>query len=169
MTEFFDLGLVQTDPNYGNFLVGEDEGTLVLLDFGATKSYSPTFRAQVRSLLKLAYACDNERLIKSAIEFELLDPREDEKAQQLFCELMETVVYMFRSEVQPFNFADTDFLSEIREVAMNFANGVQYTAPAKHMIFLNRKLGGMFHLMKDAGCGVDLTPYWNRAMALDLA
>jgi aarF domain-containing kinase len=43
--EFFDWGLVQTDPNWANFLVRETESelSLVLLDFGATRRYSPDF------------------------------------------------------------------------------------------------------------------------------
>ncbi len=43
--EFFVNGLVQTDPNYGNFLYRPKDGCLVLLDFGATNAYEPAFRA----------------------------------------------------------------------------------------------------------------------------
>jgi len=45
---------------------------------------------------------------------------------------------------------------------------VRYTAPARQMIFLNRKLGGMFHLLKDLDARADLHAYWQDVMKLNL-
>ena len=40
--------------------------------------------------------------------------------------------------------------------------------PAKQVVFLNRKLGGMFHLLKDADASLDLHEYLVRVTSLDL-
>ena len=34
-TEIFDFGLMQTDPNFGNYLINEEGSELTLLDFGS--------------------------------------------------------------------------------------------------------------------------------------
>ena len=48
---------------------------------------------------------------------------------------------------------------------MTFASTVKFTAPAKDLIFLNRKLGGMFHLLKDLGVRADLNIMWQRMLS----
>ena len=59
--EFFTFGVVQTDPNYGNFLVRDDGDKLVLLDFGAVREYPQKFRNDLHSLLACAIECDRAR------------------------------------------------------------------------------------------------------------
>ena len=52
--EFFDWGMVQTDPHFGNYRVRLADGAaprLVLLDFGATRRFDPAFIAAYRELL----------------------------------------------------------------------------------------------------------------------
>jgi aarF domain-containing kinase len=39
--EFFEMRLVQTDPNFGNYLFDADTGRIALIDFGATEVVSP--------------------------------------------------------------------------------------------------------------------------------
>ena len=43
-TEVFDLGLVQTDPNFGNYLINDDGSELTLLDFGSVFELDETVR-----------------------------------------------------------------------------------------------------------------------------
>jgi aarF domain-containing kinase len=50
LTEFYQWGLVQTDPNFGNFLIQESPLRLVLLDFGSTKEYSSDFIEKYKKL-----------------------------------------------------------------------------------------------------------------------
>ncbi|GIS02088.1 MAG: hypothetical protein CM15mP103_06390 [Gammaproteobacteria bacterium] len=42
--EVFDLGLVQTDPNFGNYLINDDGSELTLLDFGSVFELDQTVR-----------------------------------------------------------------------------------------------------------------------------
>ncbi len=158
--EFFTFGLVQTDPNYGNFLVRDDGDKLVLLDFGAVREYPQKFRTDLYSLLACAITCDRDKISARAIELGFLDPRESVATKDLFFTLMELIASMFKDENQPFSFASEVYLKNIRETSMEFANQVQFTSPAHQIIFLNRKLGGMYHLLKDANCKVDLSRYW---------
>ena len=164
--EFFEWGLVQTDPNFGNFLFRREDGRLILLDFGACNSYSKKFRGEILSLLRTAMARDDEALLRLAADLSILDPRESDVTKAGFCNMMQLIVSIFREESQPFNFADSDYLNRIRTTTLSFAASVKYTAPAKDLIFLNRKLGGMFHLLKDLGIQRDINESWQKIDAL---
>ncbi len=169
--EFFKCGLVQTDPNYGNFLMNTQTRVprLVLLDFGATNKYGKDFRKNVRRILLAAYDRDTKSVIEQAREMELLGLKETDEAQVAFVELMENIVQIFRPECQPFAFADESYLKTMRHSSLSFASKARNTTPARQMIFLNRKLGGMYHLLKDARCQVDLHDYWQQLMDMDLS
>jgi predicted unusual protein kinase regulating ubiquinone biosynthesis (AarF/ABC1/UbiB family) len=159
--EFFEWGLVQTDPNYGNFLFRPDEFQLVLLDFGATNSYSKKSRKQIRDLQRATMSRDYNGLLEVAAEAGILDPRESDEVKQDFSAMMELIVGVFRPENQPFDFSSSEYLANIRTTTLGFAAKVRYTSPAKDLIFLNRKLGGMFHLLKDLGATYDLSKFWD--------
>lgn len=168
VAEFFMNGLVQTDPNYGNFLYRPVDGKLVVLDFGAVNVYDRDFRAQIRELILCAADGDEARTMELTRAFGFLDPRESVEAVARYLEMLRLIVGAFARDRQPFRFADGDFLKDIREASLRFVQSVRYSAPAKQVIFLNRKLGGMFHLLKDAGAELDLGDYLARLRALEL-
>lgn len=166
--EFFEQGLVQTDPNYGNFLIREQGRKLVLLDFGAVRMYSSDFRQRVRALLRAAMDEDRQKIMEIARSFQLIDEREAPEIKEKFYNMLQLIVFMFRRENQPFKYANDTYLKKIRETTLDFVNSVQYTSPARQMLFLNRKLGGMYHLLKDADCCVDVAAFWERALDMDM-
>jgi predicted unusual protein kinase regulating ubiquinone biosynthesis (AarF/ABC1/UbiB family) len=160
--EFFEWGAVQTDPNFGNFLYRPETGQLVLLDFGACNFYTKKFRREMVSLLKAAMAGDDNELLRLAAAAGVLDVREADETKAGFCKMMGLIASVYSKDKQPFHFGSTDYLAEVRTTTIDFANSVRYSAPAKDLIFLNRKLGGMFHLLKDLGVNYDLSKFWQR-------
>lgn len=60
--EVFEFRLVQTDPNFANYLYQRDSQKIVLLDFGATREYSETIGEGYRQLLTAAMHRDEARL-----------------------------------------------------------------------------------------------------------
>jgi aarF domain-containing kinase len=160
--EFFKWGAVQTDPNFGNFLYRPASKKLVLLDFGACNFYSKKFRREMVDLLKVAMEGSQTDLVAMAHKLGVLDTRESDVTKNLFFKMMTLIVSVYRKESQPFDFASTEYLATIRNTTIDFARSVKYTSPAKDLIFLNRKLGGMFHLLKDLGVRRDLSLFWKR-------
>lgn len=160
--EFFELGMMQTDPNYGNFLYRQDLGQIVLLDFGATKTFSKKFRKDLIRLIKTAETSNDAALISCANSLGLIDPRENENVEKEFIRLMSLVTFMFREENQPFSFNNPEYLQNVRSTTLTLIRNVHYSAPARQLIFLNRKLGGMFHLLKEAGGKINMRPYWEK-------
>jgi aarF domain-containing kinase len=162
--EFFTFGLVQTDPNYGNFLYRPDQRQIVLLDFGATTSYEPSFRQEIRHLFKVMASKDQKKLIELILDYGFLDRREPTEVLDLFIQMLDRVVKIFSPQVQPFRFNDDQYLKEIREISVKFVMAVQFSPPAKKLALLNRKLGGIFHLLKDLGVEMDMRPFVDRVL-----
>lgn len=160
--EFFSWGLVQTDPNPGNFLVRAERREIVLLDFGATLAYEAAFRSRYVELLQVLGSGDHQRVIDVGLEQELIDPRESDEVKQLFAELLVSAVEPFAPRNQPFDFADPKYSARARDVGQAFTKGLRYSPPPRELVFLHRKLGGLFNILKRMKVQMDLTPYWDR-------
>ncbi len=163
--EFFEHGFVQTDPNPANFLVRED-GKIVLLDFGAALEYDATFRERYVALLKSLATRDPQRTVDEALTFGLLDEREKEATMLAFVEMLESAVEPFASGLQPFEFADADYLARAQEISARFTRALEYSPPPRQLLFLHRKLGGLFNLLKRMEVRLDLAPYWDRMVGV---
>lgn len=164
--EFFDWGLVQTDPNFANFLIGRDHktgrDTLVLLDFGAAIRYDEQFRNRYRRFLAAMGTLSAAHIIQDGIDFGLISERESDESKQLFADLMKHSIEPFYDKRQPFKFDDDDYAKRTREAGTRFAKSLRFSPPPEQIIFLHRKLGGMFNFVRKLDVNLDLTPYWNK-------
>jgi len=160
--EFFEWGLVQTDPNYANFKIQPRPLRLVVLDFGATLSYSADFRKRYMALLQ-AIGSDRREQIEAALaEMYILDPRESAETRELFFQLLINSAEPFHPQRQPFEFSDRDYARQSRELGQRFTASLKYSPPPRDILFLHRKLGGIFTLLKRLEAKIDLMPYWDR-------
>ena len=166
--EFFVHGIVQTDPNFGNFLIDEKQTKMVLLDCGAVRLFNREFRRNIRALAVIATDFETTPVVEKMIELDMLNANESPEVKTLLAELVIDVMALFAKENQPVNFGDIDFISDLRKRAFEVIRLVRYSGPARQVIFLNRKLGGMFHLLKEMQVVMDISPYWERVLALDL-
>lgn len=164
--EFFEWGLVQTDPNFANFLIGRDpasgKDTLVLLDFGATVRYEDDFRLSYRNFLAAVGSLKSETIIKEGLAFGLISEKESDEAKQLFAELMKLSIEPFFAELQPFRFEDADYARRSREAGTKFGRALKHSPPPERILFLQRKLGGLFNFVRKLDVELDLSPYWQQ-------
>jgi aarF domain-containing kinase len=165
--EFFVWGLVQTDANFANFLFRPESGELVLLDFGATRSYDEAFRAAYRRLLITCFRGDLAGMITRAEGLKLISPEEGPESQQGLNALILSVLRVFRDEVQPFDFLDRDFVATSAKCLKAYYSGLQHSPPPAQLIFLHRKLGGIYTMGKALRVRLDLRPYWKRLETLE--
>jgi aarF domain-containing kinase len=159
--EFFQWGLVQTDPNFGNYLV-RDNSQLVLLDFGATQEFAPEFVDRYRNVLKSFATMDDKKIIQASFDFQLLDPREGPETLQNYADFMKLTVEPFAPQSQPFDFHSQDYMQKTVALGRRFTGSLRYSPPPKHIIFLHRKLGGIFNLLRKMQVTLDLTEYWEQ-------
>jgi len=167
--EFFRMGLVQTDPNFANFLIDDSvdrqNPTLTLLDLGASKRFEPVFVSEYRRLLQLTREGSHPELLEQCMKLSLLDPRESAETQALLVELLQTAIRPFRPELQPFDFRDADYARDTREAALRLSQSCRFSPPPRNILFLHRKLGGLFNLAKALEAQIDLTAYWERLVS----
>lgn len=166
--EFFEWGFVQTDPNPSNFLIRPEQRQLVLLDLGAALEYDKTFREQYVNLLAVLGTGDRQAIVDTGIEFELIDEREGEEARALFADLLVSAMTPFMPHRQPFVFRDTDYSKRARQIGHDFAQSLRYSPPPRKLIFLHRKLGGIFNMLKRLDLQLDLLPYWNKMVGAQI-
>ncbi len=157
--ELFTLGMVQTDPNFGNFLVRGEEPRLVLLDFGATLEFDAKFLDSYARLVSAMTDASPQRVIDESFAFGLLDRRESPETRALLAELLIAAVAPLVSSQQPFAFSDADYSKRMQDLGERFARSVRYSPPPKELVFLNRKLGGLFQLLRRLDLALDLRPY----------
>ncbi|MBU6375595.1 MAG: AarF/ABC1/UbiB kinase family protein [Bdellovibrionales bacterium] len=167
--EFFQMGLVQTDPNFANFLIDDSDSrenpTITLLDFGAVKRYSLEFRKSYHQLLQLAHAGNRDAVVEKFYELELLNRSEGADGVNALWSLLRSSISPFDPDKQPFRFADADYAREMRESALQLTKACRASLPPRSIIFLHRKLGGVFNLLKAMNVELDLAERWKKLNA----
>ncbi len=156
--ELFSWNLVQTDPHLGNYKVQIDslgEDRLVLLDFGACRSFPEPFMDSYKKMIKGSITGDRDLFFTGAkgLGFVIDTDRDDYiKAFTTFCD--ETVEPFWTTD-DPRNTADkvnadgrykwakTDLPSRVVKKAIQFKN-FDLRTPPKDILFLDRKTGGVF-------------------------
>ena len=154
--ELFEFRLVQTDPNFANFLYDRDSDRVVLLDFGATRRYTKRVVAAYRSMFLAALDADRDALSEALHELGYF-------ADGVKPEQLEAILEFFMLATEPlrhrgkYDFAESGFAMRVGEAGMviSFERGYWHTPPAD-AIFLHRKLGGMFLLASRLGARIDI-------------
>ena len=154
--ELFEFHVMQTDPNFANYLFQPDTGRLVLLDFGATQEFAADFVERFRRITRAIVARDRVTIAEQAVAIGYLAadaPQQEREAVvdviQLVCEpLQHRGRYDFRASNLP---------ARVRELGFDlaFKQGL-LKAPPPDTMFLHRKLAGMYLLVARLGAHVDV-------------
>jgi predicted unusual protein kinase regulating ubiquinone biosynthesis (AarF/ABC1/UbiB family) len=154
--ELFEFRMVQTDPNFANFLYNARTQQLGLLDFGATRRYPVAVIEAYRGLLEAALREDHAAMSESAQAIGYF--KKDIHAQQ-----RAAVMTLFILATEParthgcFDFGASDLAVRIRDagMALSFDQGYWHTPPAD-ALFLHRKLGGLYLLAARLRARIDV-------------
>ena len=161
LIEYFQNAFVQSDPNPANFLVNS-KNQLVLLDLGAVRSFERSFVTDYVELMNCVHSMDRPASIFQSEKMGFLDSREKLETKNLFYEMLRSSLCAFDENRQPFDFNDREYFKHSQNVSQDFSRLSEFTPPPSKLIFLHRKLVGIFGLLKDLGLKVDLRSYWKR-------
>ncbi|MEM8499553.1 MAG: AarF/ABC1/UbiB kinase family protein [Pseudomonadota bacterium] len=159
-TELFDWRTVQSDPNFANFLYQVDTGTIVLLDFGATRRFKAAFMNNYKSLAKAAIAEDRGRLLKAAMKLGYLSEQANEDITELLLDMfMLAAQPMIHDEV--YDFGASDIASGMQEIGWRLQEEVQdkqsgWHSPPVDAMYLHRKIAGTFMLATRMGAQINV-------------
>lgn len=162
LREFLEFGVVQTDPNFANYRFDPTTGRIGLLDFGATRVYSPQRMQQVRDLMAAATAEDVAAVERAAIAAGYLGEADPLPRRRAVAELFLLVAEPGRHP-GTYDFGRTDLTQRLRasSYALSFDQG-HWRPPPPDLIFLHRKLAGCFLLCARLGARVDVARHLRR-------
>ena len=144
--ELFEFGLMQTDPNFANYRYDTESQQLILLDFGATRSFTPAFGQAYKQLMVATMAGNRDAVAQAGIAIGYFDDNTLPKHQTAVLDMFEMALEPLRYD-GAFDFGATDMAPRLREAGM--ALGLDrdfWHIPPINTLFLHRKLGGLFLL-----------------------
>jgi len=170
--ELFAFRVMQTDPNFANYLV-QPGGRVVLLDFGATQTFSAQFVANYARITRAVIDDELETVARYAVAIGYVTPEDSPERVRAAVDVIRLVCEPLRRP-GPYDFAASDLPA--RASALGFDLGVRRAllrAPPPETMFLHRKLVGSFLLLAKIGARVDahglVLPLIDAAIAPPLA
>ncbi|QFT64171.1 AarF/ABC1/UbiB kinase family protein [Roseivivax sp. THAF30] len=158
LRELFDLGAMQTDPNFANFRWQPETGRIVLLDFGAVRDFAPDRVAIFRDLLGATLAGDREWMHRAAIAVGYMTQDTEPRHADAILDMMEIAASPLRSDA-PFDFRAERLATRFAEAGQHFAEERDFAViPPVDALFLQRKVGGLYLLCARLGARVEVRP-----------
>ena len=165
MREIFVWGEMQTDPNFGNYLVriGDNDqhddaeiDKLVLLDFGAIRQFDNTLLTIARGLLRAGYYHDHQAMALAMIGYDFFDSMSD-KVRTDVASLFLLATEPFSNpatnpdipvncldEQQRYIWAGSKLHSRLSASATRAIQSFEFNLPPKEFMFISRKFIGAY-------------------------
>lgn len=154
--ELFEFKMVQTDPNFANYLYIENTRQIGLLDFGATREYNEQFSTGYRQAFA-SVVNDDEQGLNNALEQIGFFSKTIMPAQrQAILDLVKMACEPMLVD-EPYDFKASGLAQKLREAGtiLSMEQDYWHTPPAD-ALFLHRKIGGMYLLAARIGAKVNI-------------
>ncbi|TAM12885.1 MAG: AarF/ABC1/UbiB kinase family protein [Nevskiaceae bacterium] len=164
LTEFLVWHQVQSDPHFGNYRfrlgMAKDgsEDRIVLLDFGATRTFKPEFVRRYAGIVSGAVARDRGRILDGAAGIGLMHENFPADVLDGFVRMCELIVEPFNDHARDgtppellnakgeYCWGRSDLVVRVGNVAARNALSRYFRIPPREIIFLHRRLAGVFVL-----------------------
>src|SRR5512147_447515 len=152
--ELFEFRVMQTDPNFANFLYQPATARLVLLDFGATQQFSRAYTESYRRITRAIVAGDRPATEREARRIGYIAADASQDVVDAAMEVLELVCEPLRSG-GVYDYGASDLPRRARELGVDlaFKRGL-LRMPPSHTMFLHRKLVGVYLLLARLGARV---------------
>ncbi len=154
--ELYDWGVLQTDPNFGNYLISSEgnRDRLVLLDFGSTMPCDDAFRHNFGNAIAAGQTGDRDLLIDSLIGLGCLRSDATEFARDSFCEFCELLLEPLRdprllpaeylNQRGEYCWGKSRLMQRVGKKAAGSAATRHFATPSSEFAMIVRKLTGVF-------------------------
>jgi predicted unusual protein kinase regulating ubiquinone biosynthesis (AarF/ABC1/UbiB family) len=144
--ELFSYQLMQTDPNFANYLFQIDTGKIVLLDFGATRHIPPNISTGYLALINAGINNDESGMVNAARDIGFFQDDIDSA-------YLTQVLSLFRLACEPlvndenYDFSASGLAQRIKEKGLLInSQQQQWHTPPIDAVFIHRKLAGLYLL-----------------------
>ena len=158
--EVFDWRLMQTDPNFGNYMINiTDNGPqLTLLDFGAVRELDADFADAFAFTIAAAAEGDIEETIDGLDKLQCFKENQSESAKESFALFCLKLVEPFRHDDPStpsyainahgeYRWAHANLVRRAAKLAATSALSTDFAMPPKEFALITRKLSGVFSAM----------------------
>lgn len=141
LKELFDLGFMQTDPNFANYKWVRQTGQIALFDFGATRPIEAQTVQAYRALIQSGLARDTQAIKAALINMGIFSAH---TAERYAPEISSMIGVTLRHFHQPrIDFSDRAFVpilkSHIQTLALDRST---WRVPSSDILYVQRKLSG---------------------------
>ncbi len=169
LREVFDFGLMQSDPNFANYRYNATTGQLVLLDFGATRGISRAFADRCRRMLIAGVEGGRSAQVAAAVSLGLIESDAPKPFLDAVMDTIDLAIAPLRHDGLH-DFGASDLVRRLRARGVELAS-MRYAAhvPPADLLFLERKVGGVYLLAARLGARVNLRELIDRHLEAPLS
>lgn len=159
--EIFVWGEMQTDPNFGNYLVRvsdneDDIDKLVLLDFGAIRQFDNHLLTIAHGLLKAGYRHDHQAMMQAMTGYDFFDNMSDKVRFDIASLFLLATEPFSAPETNPdissdcldenhrYIWANSKLHSRLSTKATRAVQSFEFNLPPKEFMFISRKFIGAY-------------------------
>ncbi len=162
--ELFLLRAVQTDPHFGNYRIrigtGGEPDRIVLLDFGAVRKLSKQFMEPYLKMVRGAFRRNEDEVVSGGVALGFLRADDSEELRSHFVDICYLITEPFFAPNTPgvpahlfdsqgayqgaYLWGESDLPGRVARKAAQLALSSKLRSPPREIVFLDRKLGGMF-------------------------
>ncbi|MDV5060763.1 ABC1 kinase family protein [Vibrio diabolicus] len=154
--ELFEFKMVQTDPNFANYLYIESTRQIGLLDFGATREYSERFSTGYRQAFASVVNNDEQGLNDALEQIGFFSQTILPDQRQAILDLVKMACEPMLVN-KPYDFKASGLAQKLREAGTILSMEQEYWhTPPADALFLHRKIGGMYLLAARIGAKVNI-------------
>ncbi|GEM76191.1 ABC1 kinase family protein [Vibrio sagamiensis] len=154
--ELFEFKIIQTDPNFANYVFNQETRQIGLLDFGATREYSDIVSLGYLKAFS-AVINNNEQELNIALEsIGFFSQKILPEQRQAVLELVKLACEPMRVN-SPYDFGKSELAHKLRDASamLSMEKDYWHTPPAD-ALFLHRKIAGMYLLAARIGARVNV-------------
>jgi predicted unusual protein kinase regulating ubiquinone biosynthesis (AarF/ABC1/UbiB family) len=153
--ELFEFGVMQTDPNFGNYLYRRETDRIVLLDFGSTLLLDADFVERYRRITRAVVDGDRDAVAREAEGIGYFAPGASREQARATVDVIELVCEPLTHRGR-YDFGASDLVARTRDLVLELGiRRALLRSPPPRTLFLHRKLAGSFMLLARLGARID--------------